>query len=1028
MILPLIGSAASLAFLTSSNAWKYNDESVDLGTAWLAPGYDDSAWSNGLPALGFRALGSTNYLLPFPNYIRTVPRKNTPTNAARNILTFYFRTHFTFTNKPGDVTLTASNLIDDGAVFYMNGRELTRVAMPIGPVDWSTLATRADDVGTNAVGGVNTHGYDVFSVPVDAVVQGDNVVAVEVHQASSGSSDMVFQMELWADFPVPTQLTITSEPQDVAVEETKTASLRVGVSGGGPHYHWYRQGVGQIPGAVVDTYTLAVASTNDSGLYYAVVTNLVNSVTSRVVRLTVFGDINAPTLVDADGSPSLTNVLVSFSELVQPLSATNLANYKITNTLGGTLTVTNAVLLNGTNVMLTTTSGRLANNNYILIVNRVRDLSPRQNIIVTNSMIPVSNLATLIALDDGGWRYYDPYPPFDPPNLGTAWREVNYVETNVWGTGTSVFYDGPNANGVPGPINSALSQTPTFTSYFRNTLSGLQFGSGKQKFFLTHIIDDGAVFYLNGAEFFRTNMSASPVNYLTPASTSVGSILRLGPIPFTNSFLSGTNVFAVELHQASNTDVDKAFGLRVDAYIRSVFVGPVIVTAGPANLTVLEGQPATFEVVHVGGNTFQWQQSNVNIPGAIDDAYTIPAVSLAMNGLQFRVTVAGSGSVTTTNATLRVIAESNAPTLVTATANLNAIVVSFSESLRATTANLAANYRVTNLAGLNFAVTGASLSSGTNVLLSFASLPAGGFYFVVVNNVKDASVAGNTIASNSTVRAGFQVGVVGFADAWKYDQSASNLTAQGWTARTYNDNAWSGSGPGLLDGKAGGRTAATLPLPVGTVLLAPTNGPGGRYLNTVYFRRHFNFSASGPGTLTYQTVLDDAAVIYLNGVEINRLRMNAGAVDFNTQAASSVADATLEGPFTLLVSNLLAGDNVIAVEVHQSGTTSSDVTWGGDFSVSIPSAVLPPAQPGPACTSISWLAPLLLSQRSSGTNVLLSWTNPVTNTCGNGALFTLQQALTFTNPVSSTAWSNVTTVSPYLAVGTNKSRFFRLRQ
>ena len=194
MVFPLLGSAASVAFLTASNAWKYNDESVDLGTAWFAPGYNDSVWSNSLSAIGFRALNNGNYLLPPPNILRSVYnitnyvtnatvvttnitlgsfiRKNTPTNAARNILTYYFRTHFTFTNKPGDVTLTASNLIDDGAIFYINGRELTRVAMPIGPVNWSTLATRADDVGTNATGGVNAHGYDVFSVPVDALVQG----------------------------------------------------------------------------------------------------------------------------------------------------------------------------------------------------------------------------------------------------------------------------------------------------------------------------------------------------------------------------------------------------------------------------------------------------------------------------------------------------------------------------------------------------------------------------------------------------------------------------------------------------------------------------------------------------------------------------------------------------------------------------------------------------------------------------------------------------------------------------------------
>jgi hypothetical protein len=106
--------------------WQYNDQSVDLGTAWSAKVYDDSTWSNGIPALGFRSLNNTNYPLPGGNIVRTLLRKVTPTNGAVNIMTFYFRTHFTFTNNPGGMTLTASNLIDDGAIFYINGREITR--------------------------------------------------------------------------------------------------------------------------------------------------------------------------------------------------------------------------------------------------------------------------------------------------------------------------------------------------------------------------------------------------------------------------------------------------------------------------------------------------------------------------------------------------------------------------------------------------------------------------------------------------------------------------------------------------------------------------------------------------------------------------------------------------------------------------------------------------------------------------------------------------------------------------------------
>jgi len=1018
-------AAAPFALISPTNNWKYNDQSIQLPGDWFTTGYSETTWSNGLAALGFRARNNPNLSLPPPNVINTLLNAKTPTNAALNIMTFYFRTHFTFTNNPGGMTLTASNLIDDGAIFYLNGRELTRVAMPAGPVFWETTATRGDDIGTSREPTVNTHGYDVFTIPVDALVQGDNVAAVEVHQVTTGSTDMGFQMELWAQYPTPTQLIITNQPQDITVLEGQPVSLSAGVSGDGGHYQWYK-GTSPVPGAISDTYNLYSPSTNDSGSYYLVVTNAVNSVTSRTAQVSVLIDTYGPTLSDADGSSSLTNVLVLFSEPVLLSTATNLANYKVTNTLGGTLPVASVAYLNPTNVMLTTSDSRTPNNNYLLFVTGVRDTSPRTNLIAANSFYPIINLATnIIKLDGLGWRYYDPYAPFDEPNLGTAWREIDYTEVGAWGDGAGIFYSGIDSGTIPGCCGTQLGETPDVITYFRYDLSNYQFSPGSNTLFLTHIIDDGAVIYLSGNEILRVNMAAGNVTYTTRASTTVANAPRVGPIPVTAAFLPGKNVLAVELHQSAPSDADKAFALRLDANVRSVAVGPVLIAAGPSDVTVLEGQSATFEVVQVGGSTFQWQLNNANISGANGGAYTTPLATMGMNNAQYRVIV--NGSVTSTNARLHVLSDTIAPILLAAHADVNSILVTFSENMGAASANNVANYKVTNSLGQIFSPTSAALNNGNSVLLSFSSLPAD-VYYVVVNNVRDSSSAGNLVKANSTVRAGFQGQVIDYGDTWRYDQRAIDLSAQGWTARTYNDGVWTGSGPGLLDGKAGGRTASTLPLPVGTVLNPPANN-GGTYLTTTYFRKHFSSYGVGVGDITFSTVMDDGAVIYLNGTEITRTRMPAGTVAFATQAnGTAVGDATIEGPSTFTVSNLLAGDNVIAVEVHQNGTASSDVTWGGNFSVSTPSAIVIDLPPPPACTNITFAAPSLKYQRASGTNLVLSWINPATNSCGSNAVFTLQQSLSFTNPASATAWSDVTTVSPYTAIGTNRSRFFRLKR
>ncbi len=154
--------------------WSYNQSGVDLGTAWIASGYDDASWPKG-PSLLY-VEGSA---LPAP--------KNTPLTIGK--LTYYFRTHFNFTGDPSQANLILSTVIDDGAVIYLNGHELYRVAMD-NPITSTSLSTRLVD---NAV-------YEgPFERPTTWLKQGDNVLAAEVHQNNSGSSDIVFGMTLDAE-------------------------------------------------------------------------------------------------------------------------------------------------------------------------------------------------------------------------------------------------------------------------------------------------------------------------------------------------------------------------------------------------------------------------------------------------------------------------------------------------------------------------------------------------------------------------------------------------------------------------------------------------------------------------------------------------------------------------------------------------------------------------------------------------------------------------------------------------------------
>jgi hypothetical protein len=735
----------------------------------------------------------------------------------------------------------------------------------------------------------------------------------------------------------PGVLAITAQPQSLTVEETKPATFTVGVQGAPAYYQWYKDGVA-IPNATSNPFTIPVTSSTDAGSYYVVVSNAINSVTSAAATLTVLGDTNAPTIVEADGTLAATNVLVSFSELVLPSTATNIANYKITNTLGGTLTISSAVLQNGTNVLLRTSAPRVAGSNYILIVNNVRDLSVRQNVILPNSMFPIRTLVSLIAFDSP-WRFMDPYPPFDvdPGSLGSGWKQFAY-NTTGWSDGVGVFWLAIDSSVVSGPLGTQLSETPTLTSYFRNTFQ-FRASPGGLQFLLTHLIDDGAVFYLNGSEIYRFNMPEGQVITSTPPASVVGNVSRVGPIVLPSSaaaaILPGSNVLAAELHQPQSADADKIFGAQLDASVQSFIVGPVVITGGPRDVTVSEGQPATFSVEQVAGSIFQWQTNGNNVTGATNATYTIPFATLSMNGVQVRAVINNStSSATSSNATLRVIGDTNAPALVGAVLTTNGtVVVSFSEQMGASAA-VASNYRITNSSGANIPISGAAFGAGnSNVVLTVGNLPAN-TYSVIVSNVQDRATVANTMSPNpSAARIGFggPLQLLSLASVWKYEQSGTDLGTT-WRNVGYNDGAWP-SGPGLFGLEPDG-TAAPIQTPLA---LGPI---------TFYFRTTINSPAGGNARFRLRMELDDSAVFYLNGVEFMRVRIDPSVnVVYGTFGANPPTEGVFE-TFDAVVTNLVGGANVLAVEVHQSSAGSSDVVFGTDVTLlGVDSTIIqPPVQ------------------------------------------------------------------------------------
>jgi len=171
--------------------------------------------------------------------------------------------------------------------------------------------------------------------------------------------------------------------------------------------------------------------------------------------------------------------------------------------------------------------------------------------------------------------------------------------------------------------------------------------------------------------------------------------------------------------------------------------------------------------------------------------------------------------------------------------------------------------------------------------------------------------------------------LVQFTDTWRYDEGGVSL-GTAWRANAFNDAAWP-SGAGLFFAKP-----APLPAALNTQLKLGSL--------TYYFRRRFEWPLSQrPDALRLWTILDDGAVIYLNGQELLRIGLPEGTpVSHDTLAGRTVIDAFVEGPFALPPDRLLAGENVLAVEVHQATPGSSDLTFG--LSLEAVVSNLPPAE------------------------------------------------------------------------------------
>ena len=158
------------------SSWKYYDGGSLDNTSWKT-GDPAIAWREGAAPMGYN-LKNPDIAAELKTQLDYGPKKNNKRP------TYYFYKSILLED------ISAENdsarlifLLDDGAVVYLNGKEIGRYHMPEGEILYGTYAS--------SIVKVRPELYEL-AVPVSLFKKGENILAIEVHNYRANSMDLYF--------------------------------------------------------------------------------------------------------------------------------------------------------------------------------------------------------------------------------------------------------------------------------------------------------------------------------------------------------------------------------------------------------------------------------------------------------------------------------------------------------------------------------------------------------------------------------------------------------------------------------------------------------------------------------------------------------------------------------------------------------------------------------------------------------------------------------------------------------------------
>jgi hypothetical protein len=643
-----------------------------------------------------------------------------------------------------DATYTFGLADDDDALLYVSTDETAAHLPAVATIELNGWRPAKD----YASGGAATTRYNgttngVPSIPMLAghryyfklvAVQGGGGYNMDVAWTTDGTIPTNGQANIAAQFvqpfiPAPFALTITNQPSNLLIAQGLDATFTVGVDSQ-PAYvglQWYLTTTNNVTTAIAGgtnlSLTQSLVTTNNSGQkYYAIISNLVDTVTSSIVTMTVNNDTTQPRLLRAEPDLAIgaTNITLTFDKR---LSAASIANsgFTVTGmTIGSVVFNTNTL----TNVTVTLTAPLVASNSYTMTVKSgktyVKDLSG-------NIMDPAHNT----------FVFHGPQLAVPGAFLFHTWDSYNTIDSIMTYSATTAYsrilsYALMDSGALDQPemtaISEGLIQAPEDGNYtfFTDTddQCRLFISSDSTPDNLPATAIATVTGWCNGRNLWTTDTNVNVnggANELSLPITMVKGNRYYYRVLWENYGQGGSFCQIAWTTPSSGTNFSVVPG-SVLVSPASIDFSSVSITTNPVSQTTVEGVPVTFSVSAVGSSQYgsavgyQWYKNGVAIPQANAASYTTPLLTplFGDSGSTYQVvTTVPLKAATSTVATLTVT-KAPAPVVLSAgvTNGSMTVGVRFSQVVDPTTATTAANYSISDH---NVAITGVTLR--TNAVL-----------------------------------------------------------------------------------------------------------------------------------------------------------------------------------------------------------------------------------------------------------------------------------------------------------------------